>query len=55
MAAGATPLMTAVELGDVRTAEALLRGGANPSLAIPVAEERRDGEMMSLLKRYASR
>jgi uncharacterized RDD family membrane protein YckC len=52
---GATPLMTAVELGDLRTAEALLRGGANPNLAIPVAEERRDGDMMSLLKRYGSR
>jgi hypothetical protein len=52
---GATPLMTAVELGDVRTAEALLRGGANPNLAMPVAEQRRDGDMMSLLKRYGSR
>jgi uncharacterized RDD family membrane protein YckC len=52
---GATPLMTAAELGDLRTAEALLRGGANPNLAIPVAEERRDGDMVSLLKRYGSR
>lgn len=52
---GATPLMTAAELGDLRTAEALLRGGANPNLAIPVAEERRDGDMISLLKRYGSR
>jgi uncharacterized RDD family membrane protein YckC len=52
---GVTPLMTAVELGDARTAEALLRGGANPKLAIPVAEERRDGEMILLLKRYSSR
>jgi hypothetical protein len=47
--------MTAAELGDLRTAEALLRGGANPNLAIPVAEERRDGDMVSLLKRYGSR
>jgi hypothetical protein len=47
--------MTAVELGDARSAEALLRGGANPRLAIPVAEERRDGEMILLLKRYSSR
>jgi hypothetical protein len=52
---GATPLMTAVGLGDLRTAEALLRGGANPNLAMPVAEERRNGDMMSLLKRYGSR
>jgi uncharacterized RDD family membrane protein YckC len=52
---GATPLMTAAALGDLRTAEALLRGGANPNLAIPVAEERRDGDMVSLLKRYGSR
>ncbi len=52
---GVTPLMTAVELGDARTAEALLRGGANPKLAIPMAEERRDGEMILLLKRYSSR
>jgi uncharacterized RDD family membrane protein YckC len=52
---GSTPLMTAVELGDLRTAEALLRGGANPNLAIPVAEERRNGEMILLLKRYSGR
>lgn len=50
---GTTPLMVAAGLGDVRTAEALLRGGANARLAVPVAEERRDGEMIQLLKRYA--
>jgi ankyrin repeat protein len=52
---GATPLMVAAELGDVRTAEALLRGGANARLAVPVAEERRHGEMILLLKRYSGR
>jgi hypothetical protein len=52
---GVTPLMTAVELGDARTAEALLRGGANPKLAISMAEERGDREMILLLKRYSSR
>jgi ankyrin repeat protein len=52
---GVTPLMTAVELGDAGTAEALLRGGANPALALPVAEARRDGDMILLLKRYSSR
>ena len=49
---GATPLMVAAGLDDVRTAEALLRGGANARLALPVAEERRNGEMVQLLKRY---
>ena len=52
---GVTPLMVAAELGDVRTAEALLRGGANASRALPVAEERRHGEMLKLLKRYTKR
>jgi uncharacterized RDD family membrane protein YckC len=52
---GATPLMVAAGLGDVRTAEALLRAGANARLAVPVAEERRDGEMILLLKRYSGR
>jgi uncharacterized RDD family membrane protein YckC len=52
---GVTPLMTAVELGDASTAEALLRGGADPSRAIPVAEERRDHAMLDLLKRYSAR
>jgi uncharacterized RDD family membrane protein YckC len=52
---GATPLMTAVELGDVRTAEALLRGGANPRLAMRSAEQRGDATMILLLKRYSRR
>jgi ankyrin repeat protein len=52
---GATPLMVAAELGDVRTAEALLRGGANASVALPAAEERANGEMLELLKRYTKR
>ena len=52
---GQTPLMVAVDLGDRKMAEALLRGGANPTFAMPVAEGRSDGEMISLLKRYSSR
>jgi uncharacterized RDD family membrane protein YckC len=52
---GATPLMAAVELGDLRTAEALLRGGANPSRAIRLAQERRNREMILLLNRYSRR
>ena len=52
---GSTPLMVAVALGDASTAEALLRGGANPAPAISVAEQRRDYAMLELLKRYASR
>lgn len=49
---GTTPLMTAVELGDAASAEALLRGGADPARAVRIAEENRDGAMLSLLKRY---
>lgn len=52
---GTTPLMTAVELGDAASAEALLRAGASASRAIPVAEERRDSAMLDLLKRYSAR
>jgi uncharacterized RDD family membrane protein YckC len=52
---GVTPLMVAAERGDVRTAEALLRGGADARLAVPVAEQSRHGEMILLLKRYAGR
>ena len=52
---GVTPLMTAVELGDVRTAEVLLIGGANPHYAIPLAEGLGSGEMIVLLKRYSGR
>jgi ankyrin repeat protein len=52
---GATPLMLAVELGDAPTAEALLKGGANPGRALPTAQARGDGAMLDLLKRYAAR
>src|SRR5688572_8766773 len=52
---GTTPLMLAVELGDPGSAEALLRGGADPMRAVPVAQARRDGAMLDLLKRYERR
>jgi outer membrane biosynthesis protein TonB len=52
---GRTPLMVATALDDVPTAEALLRGGASPRPAFRVAEERGNGEMVALLKRYGSR
>ena len=51
----AAPIMVAAERGDLRVAEALLRGGANPRRAVPVAEKRHDTEMVRLLNRYASR
>jgi hypothetical protein len=44
-----------VELGDAPTAEALLKGGANPGRALPMAQARGDGAMLDLLKRYAAR
>jgi len=49
---GRTPLMVATAQNDLPTAEALLRGGASPSPAVRVAEERGNGEMVALLKRY---
>jgi hypothetical protein len=52
---GVTPIMIAAERGDLRVAEALLRGGANPRRAVAVAEQRHDAEMLQLLKRYAGR
>lgn len=52
---GTTPLMMAVELGDPGSAEALLKGGADPMRAVPVAHARRDGAMLDLLKRYERR
>ena len=52
---GSTPLMLAVEMGDAGTAEALLKGGADPARAVPVATARHDGAMIALLKRYAAR
>lgn len=52
---GTTPLMLAVEMGDAGSAEALLKGGADASRAVPVAQARRDAPMLDLLKRYAAR
>jgi uncharacterized RDD family membrane protein YckC len=52
---GRTPLMVATAQEDVPTAEALLRGGASPRPAVRVAEERGNGEMVALLKRYGGR
>jgi len=49
---GRTPLMVATAQDDVPTAEALLRGGARPRPAVLVAEQRGNGEMVALLKRY---
>jgi len=49
---GRTPLMVATAQDDVPTAKALLRGGASPSPAVRVAEQRGNGEMVALLKRY---
>src|SRR5262249_4611374 len=49
---GRTPLMVATAQDDVPTAEALLRGGASPSPAVRVAEQRGNGEKVALLKRY---
>jgi len=52
---GRTPLMVATAQDDAPTVEALLRGGASPRPAIRVAEERGNGEMVALLKRYGGR
>jgi ankyrin repeat protein len=52
---GVTPIMMAAERGDLRVAEALLRGGANPRRAVAVAQKRHDAEMVRLLTRYAGR
>jgi hypothetical protein len=52
---GATPLMLAVQRGDRGSAEALLRAGADASRAVAVAEVRRDGAMLDLLKRYVKK
>ena len=49
---GRTPLMIATAQDDVPTAEALLRGGASPNPAVRVAEQRGNGDMVALLKRY---
>ena len=52
---GRTPLVVATVLDDLPIAQALLRGGASPGPAIRVAEQRGNGEMVALLKRYGSR
>jgi hypothetical protein len=52
---GRTPLMVATAQGDMPTAEALLRAGASPAPAVRVADERSNGEMVALLKRYGGR
>jgi uncharacterized RDD family membrane protein YckC len=52
---GTTPLMLAVEQGDARTAQVLLKAGAEPSRAMRVAHDRGDAAMLDLLKRYAPR
>lgn len=52
---GTTPLMAAVMLGDGFIAEALLKAGADPNRAVPVARERRDQAMSALLQRHGGR
>jgi outer membrane biosynthesis protein TonB len=49
---GVTPLMIAAERGDLKVAEALLRGGADGRSAAQVAQKRGDGDMMVLFARY---
>ena len=62
MARGATALMAAVEAGNGRIAELLLKGGANPNLqgtdgqtAAAIARRRGDDSMAGLLVRYGGR
>jgi hypothetical protein len=59
---GWTPLMVAAQLGDVRSAELLLKAGADPNLSVQggvsagsIARERRDGAMLALLQRHGLR
>lgn len=56
---GMTPLMLAAMLGDMASAEALLKAGANPNrpgpggdTAVSIARERQDAPMQALLQRY---
>lgn len=49
---GLTPLAAAVLLGDRASAEALLKGGANPDAARRVAGRADDPAMQALLSRY---
>jgi hypothetical protein len=51
---GVTPLMAAAMLGDTTNAETLLKAGANPDAAMPIARGRNDSAMTALLERYAS-
>jgi len=50
---GVTPVSAAALLGDVKTAELLLKAGANPAPALTVAKERKDAPMTRLLEQYA--
>jgi uncharacterized RDD family membrane protein YckC len=59
---GLTPLMVAARLGDIRSAELLLKAGADPNLSAQggvsagsVARERGDGAMVALLQRHGLR
>lgn len=52
---GLTPLAAAVMLGDAASAEALLRGGADPGSASRVMNELNDPAMRALLERYRLR
>ena len=49
---GVTPLMAAAMLGDTTNAETLLKAGANPGAAMPIARGRNDSAMTALLERY---
>jgi len=49
---GLTPLAAAVMLGDAASAEALLKGGADPGSASQVVNELNDPAMRALLERY---
>jgi uncharacterized RDD family membrane protein YckC len=52
---GLTPLAAAVMLGDAASAEALLKGGADPGTAWRVTNELNDPAMRALLERYQRR
>jgi uncharacterized RDD family membrane protein YckC len=59
---GLTPLMVAAQIGDVPTAEALLQGGADPTLSGPrgvsaasIAREKRNAAMLALLQKHGQR
>jgi hypothetical protein len=52
---GLTPLAAAVMLGDAASAEALLKGGADPGTAWRVTNELNDPAMRALLERHQRR